>query len=91
MPLGDDRWIKIKDFLPGWAGHVGGTATDNRLFADAIVYRTRTGIPWRDLPERYGDWKATHKCLRRWCESGVLARILEVLALEADAEFMSID
>jgi transposase len=91
MPLGDDRWIKIKDFLPGWAGHVGGTATDNRLFADAIVYRTRTGIPWRDLPERYGDWKATHKRLRRWGESSVLARILEGLALEADAEVMSID
>jgi transposase len=45
----------------------------------------------RDLPERYGDWKVTHKRLRRWCESGVFARILEALALEADVEFMSID
>ena len=89
--LRDDQWIKIKDFLPGREGHVGGTAIDNRLFVDAIIYRTRTGIPWRDLPERYGDWKATHKRLRRWCESGVFARILVVLTLEADAEFMSID
>ena len=89
--LRDDQWAKIKDFLPGREGHVGGTATDNRLFVDAIIYRTRTGIPWRDLPERYGDWKPTHKRLRRWCESGVFARILEALALEADAEFMSID
>ena len=87
--LRDDQWAKIKDFLPGREGHVGGTATDNRLFVDAIIYRTRTGIPWRDLPERYGDWKPTHKRLRRWCESGVFARILEALALEADAEFMS--
>ena len=45
----------------------------------------------RDLPERYGDWKATHKRFRRWCESGVFARILEALALDADAEYMSID
>jgi transposase len=89
--LRDDQWGKIKDFLPGREGHVGGTATDNRLFVDAIIYRTRTGIPWRDLPDRYGDWKATHKRLRRWCESGVFARILETLALEADGEFMSID
>ena len=59
--LRDDQWAKIKDFLPGREGHVGGTATDNRLFVDAIIYRTRTGIPWRDLPERYGDWKPTHK------------------------------
>lgn len=89
--LRDDQWIKIRDFLPGREGHVGGTAADNRLFVDAIIYRYRTGIPWRDLPERYGDWKATHKRLRRWCESGVFARILEALAFDADAEYMSID
>ena len=87
--LRDDQWTKIKDFLPGREGHVGGTAADNRLFVDAVVYRYRTGIPWRDLPERYGDWKATHKRFRRWCESGVFARILEALALDAD--YMSID
>ena len=89
--LRDDQWTKIKDFLPGREGHVGGTAADNRLFVDAVIYRYRTGIPWRDLPERYGDWKATHKRFRRWCKSGVFARILEALALDADAEYMSID
>jgi transposase len=47
--------------LPGREGHVGGTATDNRLFVEAVLYRYRTGIPWRDLPERYGHWKPTHK------------------------------
>ena len=52
--LRDDQWTKIKDFLPGREGHVGGTAPDNRLFVDAVIYRYRTGIPWRDLPERYG-------------------------------------
>jgi hypothetical protein len=51
--LRDDQWDKIKDFLPGREGHVGGTAADNRLFVDAVIYRYRTGIPWRDLPERY--------------------------------------
>ena len=30
--LRDDQWTKIKDFLPGREGHVGGTAADNRLF-----------------------------------------------------------
>ena len=53
--LRDDQWEKIKDFLPGREGHVGGTAADNRLFVDAVIYRYRTGIPWRDLPERYGE------------------------------------
>ena len=89
--LRDDQWAKIKDFLPGREGHVGGTAPDNRLFVDAVIYRYRTGVSWRDLPERYGDWKATHKRFRRWCESGVFARILAVLSLDSDAEYMSID
>ena len=53
--LRDDQWVKIKDCLPGREGHVGGNAADNRLFVDAVIYRYRTGIPWRDLPERYGE------------------------------------
>jgi hypothetical protein len=43
--LRDDQWDKIKDFLPGREGHVGGTAADNRLFVDAVIYRYRTGLP----------------------------------------------
>ena len=58
--LRDDQLAKIMDFLPGRDGHVGGTAADNRLFVDTVTYRYRTGIPWRDLPERYGKWKPTH-------------------------------
>lgn len=86
--LRDDQWERIRNFLPGREGHVGGTAADNRLFVDAFIYRYRTGVPWRDLPKRYGAWKATH---RRWCESGVFKRIFEVLAIDADSEFMMID
>jgi transposase len=55
--LRDDQWARIAPLLPGRVGHVGGTARDNRLFVEAVLYRYRTGIPWRDLPERFGDWK----------------------------------
>jgi transposase len=89
--LRDDQWDRIKDFLPGREGHVGGTAADNRRFVEAVIYRYRTGIPWRDLPERYGDWKATHKRFRRWCKSGVFERIFRTLASDADAEYMMLD
>jgi hypothetical protein len=53
----DDQWDRIKELLPGREGHVGVTAKDNRLFVEAVLYRYRTGIPWRDLPQRLGDWK----------------------------------
>jgi transposase len=89
--LRDDQWERIKDFLPGREGHVGGTASDNRLFVEAVLYRYRAGIPWRDLPDRFGDWKATHKRLRRWCESGVFERIFKALSEDRDNEYMMLD
>ena len=52
--LRDDQWDRIKDLLPGRQGSVGVTAADNRLFVEAVLYRYRAGIPWRDLPERFG-------------------------------------
>lgn len=52
--LHDDEWERIKDMLPGREGDVGVTAKDNRLFVEAVLYRYRAGIPWRDLPERFG-------------------------------------
>ena len=55
--LRDDQWDRIQDICRGREGHVGGTAADNRLFVEAVLFRFRAGIPWRDLPERFGDWK----------------------------------
>ena len=89
--LRDDEWDRIEDFLPGREGHVGGTALDNRLFVEAVLYRYRTGIPWRDLPAHFGSWKSTHQRFSRWCKSGVFNRVLNHLAGAADAEYVMID
>src|SRR5271169_3035824 len=73
--LRDDQFDRIKDILPGREGHVGGTAADNRLFVEAVLFRFRAGIPWRDLPERFGDWKIVYQRFNRWAKSGVFARV----------------
>ena len=65
----DDQWERIRDLLPGQEGHVGVTAADNRVFVEAVLYRYRTGMPWRDLPERFGDWKNVHQRFSRWAKS----------------------
>jgi len=53
--LRDDQWERLEQLgLPGHSGHVGVTAKDNRRFVEAVLYRLRTGIPWRDLPEHFG-------------------------------------
>jgi transposase len=89
--LRDDQWDRIKDILPGREGHVGGTAADNRLFVEAVIYRYRAGIPWRDLPERFGPWKSVHQRFSRWARSGVFERIFKLLASDPDNEYMMID
>nr|WP_267288095.1 IS5 family transposase [Neokomagataea tanensis] len=89
--LRDPQWERIKEMLPGREGHVGGTAADNRLFVEAVLYRYRAGIPWRDLPARFGDWKNVHRRLRRWCETGVIERIFHHLSTDHDNEYMMID
>jgi transposase len=63
--LTDEQWEKIQEGLPGSEGYVGGTAKDNRLFIETVLYRYRAGIPWRDLPERFGDYRSVHKRLSR--------------------------
>ncbi len=89
--LRDDQWERLEHWLPGRAGHVGGTARDNRLFVDAVFYRYRAGIPWRDLPERFGDGTRVHRRFSRWAKSGVWARVFASLSADADDEYAMID
>src|SRR3954447_24573860 len=89
--LRDDQWECIKDLLPGREGSVGVTARDNRLFVEAVLYRYRAGIAWRDLPERFGDPIKIHTRFSRWAISGVWQRVFEHLAADADNEYAIID
>lgn len=89
--LRDDQWRRIKHLLPGKAGDVGVTAKDNRLFVDAVLYRYRAGIPWRDLPERFGDFRNIHTRPMRPRRKNVWKRVFKALAEAADNEYVMID
>lgn len=89
--LSDEQWEQIKDLLPGKAGDVGATAKDNRLFVEAVLYRYRAGIPWRDLPERFGLWKSVHTRFSRWAEKGVWEKVFDHLSQASDNEYAMID
>ena len=71
--------------------HVGHPAANNRLFVEAVLFRYRAGIPWRDLPERFGDFRVIHLRHSRWSRSGVWQRAFEALAEDADNEWAMID
>jgi transposase len=89
--LRDDQWERIQDWLPGRKETVGVTAKDNRLFVEAVLQCYRTGIPWRDLPEIFGDFRVVHTRFCRWVQRGVWQQVFEALADDADNEYEMID
>ena len=69
--VGDAAWEKVAPLLPGKASDSGVTAKDNRLFLEALLWRVRTGLPWRDLPGGFGKWNSVFQRFRRWVRAGV--------------------
>ena len=89
--VADKVWDKVSPHLPGKATDCGVTAANNRLFLEAVLWRVRTGSPWRDLPLAFGNWNSTFQRFRRWAKKGVFDRLFEVLSEEADFEYAMID
>ena len=70
--------------MPGPAAKGGGPFQDHRRVVEGIIYRYRTGIPWRDLPESFGSWKTVWKRHRRFSGDGTWDIILTELLSQAD-------
>lgn len=88
--LTDEQWDRIKDLLPGKQGAPGQSGKDNRLFIDTVLFVAKTGIPWRDLPERFGKWNSVWRRFDRWCENGVWELLMKGLC-EYDLEELQLD
>lgn len=89
--LTDEQWMRIESLLPGREGDPGRSGEDNRRFVNAVIWIARTGAPWRDLPERFGNWNSVYKRFNRWCERGVWQRLLEALKGDLDLEHLLLD
>lgn len=88
--ISDADWERIKHLLPGQPGQHGGIANDNRQFVNAVLWIARTGAPWRDLPERLGNWNSQWRRFDRWAKRGRFAAIAEVLR-DPDLDVLILD
>jgi transposase len=88
--ISDDSFARIQHLLPGRPGTPGVTARDNRLFIDAVLWIAKTGAPWRDLPERFGNWNSVWRRFDRWARKGVWQRLFERLQ-DPDLEWLLLD
>nr|WP_258064776.1 IS5 family transposase [Pseudoclavibacter sp. AY1H1] len=74
--ISDDVWAVIGPLFPP-AKATGRPPVDRRVVVEATAWRYRTGAPWRDVPDRFGNWNTIYKNFSRWAERGVWARVLE--------------
>jgi transposase len=88
--LTDEQWRLMEHLLPGKEGDPGANGRDNRRFVNAVIWIARTSAPWRDLPERYGEWNSVFQRFNRWSKSGVWQRLFQSVKLP-DLEALLID
>ena len=89
--LTDEVWVHLERQMLGKQGDPGATGKDNRLFLEAVLWRVRTGSPWRDLPADFGNWNSVFRRFRRWAEIGVFERIFNEISGVPDFEYAMID
>ena len=78
--VSEAEWRVLKGLLPAERGRKSRPAFDNRMIVNGILWRIRTGAPWRDVPEKYGKWMTVYQRFRRWSAAGVWEAVASTLA-----------
>ena len=91
LMLKDHQWERMQGYLPGKEGDPGRTGANNRLFVEAILWLSRTGAPWRDLADCFGNWNSVFVRFSRWSKGGVWDRLFAAMADDPDFEYIMID
>ena len=86
--LTDEDWALLEPLLPTRRKSV---RVDDRRVLNAIFYVLRTGMPWRDLPERYGPYTTAYNRFNRWSRRGIFKRMFDTLAAKSRNSLHLID
>jgi transposase len=88
--LTDAQWDRLQPIIPRRA-QGRKSALGDRLFVDAVIFRACTGIQWRDLPERFGNWKTVYNRFRNWAAKDVWAQVFRELQIDVDETASIVD
>ena len=91
LVLSEEQWQKISGLIIGRPDQKGSTGRDNRMFVEGVLWIVRTGSPWRDLPEIFGEWNSVFRRFSRWSAKGVWQRIFAALSDDPDFEYLIVD
>jgi transposase len=81
--LTDEQYERLKPLLPV-NGECGGQWRDHRPILNAMLWRLRTGTPWRDIPSTYGPWQTVYDRFNRWSSDGTITKVAEALLTNLD-------
>jgi transposase len=91
LVLSDEQWQRISGVIIGRPDQRGSTGRDNRMFVEGVLWIIRTGSPWRDLPEVFGEWNSVFRRFSRWSQKRVWQRIFDAMSDDPDFEYLIID
>src|SRR6516164_3294399 len=91
LVLSDAAWERMAPLIIGRPDQKGSTGRNNRMFVEGVLWIVRTGSPWRDLPEAFGDWYSVFRRFRRWSTKGAWWWIVEAMYDAPDFEDMIVD
>ena len=83
--LTNSQWERLQPLLPPQKPKTGRPAHDHRTISNGILWRLRTGAPWRDLPERDGPWRTVASRCSRWQQAGIWSQLLAAVQAQAEA------
>ncbi len=86
--LSDEEWTLLEPLMPENRKSV---RTDDRKIKNAIFYVLRTGMSWRDLPERYGPYTTAHNRFNHRSRHGIRKKIFDTLAAKSRDSLYLID
>lgn len=82
--LTDGDWARIEPLLGVRTGP--RSKRGDRDFINAVVWKVKTGVQWRDLPERFGNWKTVYNRFHRWAHVGRWEEIFIELRLTVEPD-----
>ena len=91
LVVSDEAWERIAPLIIGRPDQRGSTGRDNRMFVEGVLWIVRTGSPWRDLPEVFGEWNSVFKRFDRWSRKGVWQGLFAAMSDDPDFEYLIID
>jgi transposase len=91
LVLTDAQWAKVEPHCIGRRSDPGRSGDNNRLFIEAVLWKARTGCPWRDLPPELGKWNTIFKRFDDWSKAGIFERLFEAVSDDPDMEYAMID